>query len=50
VECSVANILPLRPGVRPLQRWKAQLKAPTGEQLWDSEDELLDSDKGESDE
>jgi hypothetical protein len=44
VECSVANVLPLRPGVRPLQQWKARLKAPAREQLWDSEEEQFGSD------
>jgi hypothetical protein len=31
VECSVANLIPLRPGVRPLQQWRANIMSPSGE-------------------
>ncbi len=43
VECSVANLLPLRPGVRPLQRWRAHVQSTSGEKLWDSEEEYFSS-------
>ena len=43
VECSVANLLPLRPGVRPLQRWRANMQAMSGEDLWDSDEEYFSS-------
>ncbi len=49
VECSVANLLPLRPGVRPLQRWRAHMHSTSGEQLWGSDDEYF-SDGSESEE
>jgi hypothetical protein len=40
LESSVSNLLPLRPGIRPLQRWKANLGERSGlavEKLWESE-------------
>ena len=37
LQCSVANLLPLRPGVRPLQRWKSNRKVARGEQMWGSD-------------
>lgn len=45
IDCSVANLIPLRAGVRPLQQWRAQLTnnaLPTGmeaEMLFESEGE-----------
>jgi hypothetical protein len=45
-------LLPLRPGVRPLQKWKATLGERSGfnaEELWESESDGYDSGISEED-
>jgi hypothetical protein len=43
LESSVANLLPLRPGVRPIQRWRAKVKDPHYEQLFNSDSDYFSS-------
>lgn len=51
IQSSVSNLLPLRPGIRPLQQWKATLSDRPGvnvEELWESDSqESVQVDRGE---